>query len=404
MAVIPPMFKNPANNDDILIIYTPAIPVDLVQLKFFKSNGYKVFKRSQVLGEISRKFKTIAIGGSHGKTTISAMITEIFRKSNQRCSAFIGGISKTIESNLLYTPESDWAIIEADEFDRSFLFLHPDIALVSSMDPDHLDVYGDKDQLSESFRSFLNLLDENGIAIIKEGLELIVPTSKKLKVKYYGLDAAKDYFASNIRQVGLNYHFDLNTPGGLIKDIKTAIPGWINIENAVGASAVCLEAGLSEKWVREGISSFQGIRRRFDVRIFSSKMVYIDDYAHHPKEIRSFLRSIKKLFPTKKITGIFQPHLFSRTRDFALEFGRELSILDELILLDIYPAREQAMEGVTSQLILDAVEIKDKCLQTKEELISRLDGENLEVIVTMGAGDIDQLVNPIEEYLNKYAS
>ncbi len=401
---IPLRFRDQSHRGDTIIIFTPAIPADAIQLKYFLDNGYQVYKRSQVLGEISSQYKTIAIGGSHGKTTISAMVTEIFRRSSLGCSAFLGGISKNFESNLFYTPDSEWAVIEADEFDRSFLSLHPHMALVTSIDSDHLDIYGDRDHLRQSFGAFLDRLDKNGVVVLKEGLNSIIPASKKLEVKYYGLDSGRDYFATNIRQDGLYYHFDLMTPGGLIKDFETAVPGWINIENAVGAAAISVEAGLSEQLIREGIAGFQGIQRRFDVRILGTKVVYIDDYAHHPIEIKLFLKSVKMLFPGKKLTGIFQPHLFSRTQDFAIDFGHELSVLSELILLDIYPAREKPILGVSSQLILDATEIDKKCLISKQDLIPSLGERNLEVVLTMGAGDIDQLVAPIENYLFDYAS
>jgi len=401
---IPETYKDLNEIESVLIIYTPAVPADSVQLRFFQEKGYHVYKRSQVLGEISRQYKAIAVGGSHGKTTISAMIAEIFRISDKGCSAFLGGISKGLDSNLLLTVNSDWAVFEADEFDRSFLFLYPDFALVTSMDSDHLDIYGDTDQLRDSFEAFLNRLEENGTAVLKEGLQSIVPASKMLNVKYYELDSVTDYYAINIEQNGLFYCFDLHTPRGIVKGLVTAVPGWINIENAVGAAAISLEAGVTELDIRKGIANFQGIRRRFDVRIMSPEIVYIDDYAHHPNEIRSFLISIKKLFPDKKITGVFQPHLFTRTRDLAKEFGLELSLLDELILLDIYPARERAIEGVSAGLIYDEVEMESKSLHSKETLLKVLEERDLQVLVTMGAGDIDQLVDPIENYLSAYVA
>ncbi len=401
---IPERFLDSTMKDSILIIYTPAIPKNSIQLNYFFDNNFYIQKRAEVLGEISKAYKTLAISGSHGKTTISAMVAEVFRAGSIEGSAFLGGISKNINSNLLLGVGSNLAVMEADEFDKSFLFLHPDLALVSSMDPDHLDIYGDTDHLRNSFEAFLKLLPETGTAIIKEGLDHILPAGSKLRVKFYGLESGRDYHAENISLRDLSYVFDLMTPTGLQKGFRTAVPGWINIENAIGAAAICLEAGIPVEIVRKGISSFNGIKRRFDLRLRSENLVYIDDYAHHPNEIKSFLISVSKLFPGKKITGVFQPHLFSRTRDFAQEFGKELSILDELILLDIYPAREEPMEGVTSGLILDEVDLQEKELVSKEELLKKIGNRKPEVLVTMGAGDIDQLVKPIEELLGKYAS
>ena len=401
---IPVRFFDSAMKDSILIIYTPAIPENSIQLNYFFDNSFCTVKRAEVLGEISKAYKTLAISGSHGKTTISAMVAEVFRAGSIKGSAFLGGISKNINSNLLLRVGSNLAVMEADEFDKSFLFLHPDLALVSSMDPDHLDIYGDTDHLRNSFEAFLKLLPEAGIAIIKEGLDHIIPTDSNICVKFYGLESGRDYHAESISLHDLSYEFDLMTPSGLQKGFCTAVPGWINIENAIGAAAICLETGIPVEIVRKGISSFNGIKRRFDLRLRSEKLVYIDDYAHHPNEIKSFLASVSKLFPGKKITGVFQPHLFSRTRDFAQEFGKELSKLDELILLDIYPAREEPMEGVTSGLILDEVDLQEKELVSKEELLKKIENRKPEVLVTMGAGDIDQLVKPIEELLGKYAS
>jgi len=401
---IPPDYTDPGLKDGILVIYTPAVPQDSLQLLFFRENGYNIYKRSQVLGHLSGQFKTIAVGGSHGKTTVSAMTAEIFRRSGEGCSAFLGGISKNVNSNLIYNPVSQWAVIEADEFDRSFLTLKPHIAIVTSTDPDHLDIYGDQHSHSLGFMSFLDLLDVGGTAIIKEGLNSIVPHTKNLNVKYYGLESGRDYSAVNINKLGLLYEFDLQTPYGLIRRIKTGVSGWINIENAVGAAAVSLEAGISEQFIREGISGFKGINRRFDIRVNNEAVVYIDDYAHHPGEIRSFILSVRKLFPGKRITGVFQPHLYSRTKDFAAEFGRELSKLDELILLEIYPARENPIAGVSSGIILDAADIAGKCIVQRTKLIDCLRYKKLEVLVTMGAGDIDQLVEPIEKFLLSHAS
>ena len=356
-----------------------------------------------MLGKISKSYSTIAIGGSHGKTTISAMVTESFRLSSKGCSAFLGGISKNINSNLLLMPSSKWAVMEADEFDKSFLKLYPDIALVSSADPDHLDIYGDQRHLRETFSSFVDRLPPGGTAVIKKGLNSIIPAAKVLKVRTYSLEEKADYYAVHIKQDGLYYSFDILFPGGLIEGCKTSVPGWINIENAIGAAAICKEAGLSIEEIKNGIESFKGIKRRFDIRINKRGLCFIDDYAHHPKEIKSLIDSIKRMFPGKKIAGIFQPHLFSRTRDFAEEFAFELSRLDEVILLNIYPAREEPIEGVTSELIYNKLKCR-KRLTTKELLLEKIDSLLADVVLTIGAGDIDRLVEPLEKKLLEYAS
>ena len=401
---IPETFRMPPETGECLVVYTPAIPSDNEQFMFFRNNGYDCFKRSQILGEISKEYNTIAVGGSHGKTTVSAMIAEVLRNSKLGCSAFLGGVSKNLGSNFIMNYESGWAVMEADEFDRSFLYLHPKMLVVTSMDPDHLDIYGDASNLKKSFTGFMDRLPENGIALVKEGLDDIVPPGKTLNVRFYGMESGRDYRAVNIQAYGIFYRFDLATPSGYIPDLITGVPGWLNVENAVAASSICCEAGVDEDSIRTGISGFRGIQRRFDLRISNDKITYIDDYAHHPKEISSFIESLRKLFPDKAITGIFQPHLFTRTKDFAREFGEELGKLDELILLDIYPAREKPIEGVSSELILDEVSLEKKRICKKDELIRVLDSEQREIVVTMGAGDIGLLVEQLENHFIGYAS
>ncbi len=384
-----------------LIIYTPAIPPAHAELQYFRSAAYTLMKRAQVLGLISRAYATIAIAGSHGKSTLSSMVAQLFQETPIGCSAFLGAISKNFNSNLVISTTSPWAVMEADEFDRSFLHLDPTLALVTSMDPDHLDVYGAHDQLKLSFTEFLGKVKHQATVIIKYGLDLIPPPENHLTVLSYGFDESADYHPMNILPDGMGYSFDLVTPSETIPSCKTSIPGWINIENAVGAAAICLEAGLSAEQIQYGLPSFTGVKRRFDIRFNKNTKLYIDDYAHHPKEIKALCESIRKWFPEKKILGIFQPHLFSRTRDFATEFADELSKLDELILMDIYPAREEPIAGVTSKLIADQLSITAKGILGKKEILNLVKELDWDVLLSIGAGDIDTLVQPIEDALNE---
>ena len=383
-----------------LIIYTPAVPDSHKQMSHFRNSGYTLMKRAEVLGLISQNYDTIAVAGSHGKSTISSMLAAIFNESAAGCSAFLGAISKNLDSNLSLSENSTWAVMEADEFDRSFLHLKPSMALVTSMDPDHLDIYGAGDKLKESFVDFLGKLKEAGTIIIKEGLDLMPPPEKQSKVLRYGLNNRADYYAKNLEQMMLGYSFDLVIPSAILKDIAIQIPGWINVENAVGAAALCLEAGLSADVVRRGLWNFKGVKRRFDVRYNKAGKIYIDDYAHHPKEIKALCQSIRKLFPGKKVVGVFQPHLFSRTRDFASDFANELSVLDDVALMPVYPAREEPIPGVNAEMILDKLSIKNKGILTGDEVKAFAAEADWDIFLTIGAGDIDRLVEPIVEVLN----
>lgn len=397
---IPSAYLDAENKKSTLVIFTPAVPDLHSELTYFKSAAYTVLKRAQVLGLITKEYKSLAVAGSHGKSTLSAMIATIFHETPMGCSAFLGAVSKNFNSNLVLSELSKWAVMEADEFDRSFLHLEPSMALVTSMDPDHLDVYGGDDQLKQSFIEFLGKVKHHSIVLILYGLDLYPPKENNLRVKYYGFDERADYYPSNIQSLGFGYSFDLNTPEGVIKEMKTSVVGWINIENAVGAAAMCLEAGLSDDHVRAGIENFEGVKRRFDIRYNKNGKIYIDDYAHHPKEIKALLSSIRKLFPTQRILGVFQPHLFSRTKDFAKDFAQELSELDELILMDIYPAREEPIQGVSSKLIQKEI-ITDKVkIVKRENVLQAIKNSSWDVLLTIGAGDIDRLVSPIERMLN----
>ncbi len=395
--LIPSDFKNPANT---LVIYTPAIPDDHRQLNYFRKEGFEIIKRAKALGEISKSYHTIGVAGTHGKTTISTMSTHLLNSSEQKANGFLGGISKNYNSNLVLSKNSNIVVMEADEFDRSFLNLYPDMALISSMDADHLDIYEKKESLHNSFFEYINQIKSGGTLIQKFGL----PFNNRQDIRYltYSLDNAQsDYHAQNIALENGLYRFDLQTPKGLIPNLKLGVPGKVNLENAVGASAVALENGLSNQALKEALECYSGVKRRFDYRLLSENLIYIDDYAHHPEELKAFISSVRAIYPDKNICGIFQPHLYSRTQDFAPEFAQALSALDELILLDIYPARELPIEGVTSKIIFDKVKLGRKALCSKSEVIELLKTRKIEVLLTLGAGDIDTLVEPIENFLKE---
>ena len=387
--------KIPKNID--FVVYTPAIPTEHQELIYFRQNNFSIYKRSQVLGLITQNSKGIGISGTHGKTTISTMTAHLLKQSTIDCSAFLGGISKNYNNNLLLSEKSDFVVIEADEFDRSFLQLHPYIAVVSSIDADHLDIYGDKNQLKLSFEDYISQIQKGGKLIVKQGLNLKIP--KNIDVYTYSLNEKSDFHADNIKIINGYYYFDFVYPDGIFKEIKMGYPGLHNIENAIAAISIAYITGVSENEMRNAMASFEGVNRRFDFRIRTENLVYIDDYAHHPEELKACINSVRNLFKNKKITGIFQPHLFSRTRDFADEFAKSLELLDEVILLDIYPARELPIEGITSKMLLDKINLKNKFLIQKSEILNFLKTKPLEILLTLGAGDIDQLVEPIENML-----
>ncbi|MCR4865068.1 MAG: UDP-N-acetylmuramate--L-alanine ligase [Bacteroidales bacterium] len=389
----------PEDIKDTLVVYTPAIPEDLQELVTVHRKGYKVVKRSRMLGEITDGQVCLAVSGTHGKTTTSTLAAHILTQSGEGCSAFLGGISKNYGTNLLMSA-NDVVVAEADEFDRSFLQLHPEIAVVTAMDADHLDIYGDLEHVQEAFRNFASQV--SGAVIKKIGLPLgKEDTSAKLYT--YSLDNPQaDFYASGIRlQPDGHFVFDLNHPGGAIKDIRLGTLGWVNVENCVAASAVCLLHGTKPEHIRSAAESFQGVRRRLDVHVNRPGLTYIDDYAHHPAELATAISSLKQIFPNRTLTGVFQPHLYTRTRDLAIGFATSLSLLDELILLDIYPAREEPIEGVTSEIIFKDVTCHVKRMMHKEDLLDYLASRDLDVLATFGAGDIDRLVQPITEMLEQ---
>lgn len=386
------------DNNNTLIVYTPAIPTDSKEMAFFKENHFEIQKRAQVLGIITKSSKALCCAGTHGKTTTSSMLAHILKQSHLDCNAFLGGILKNYGSNLMLSDKSAYTVIEADEYDRSFHWLHPYMALITSVDPDHLDIYGTEDEYLKSFEKFTTLIQAGGTLVIKHNIKLLPQVNKDVRVYTYSIDKG-DFRAENIKIGNGEIRFDFVTPTETIDNIQLGVPVKINIENSVGAMALAYLNGVTADKLRHAIATFQGAKRRFDFLLKTDKLVMIDDYAHHPQELAASITSVKELYPDKKITGIFQPHLYSRTRDFAPEFARSLSLLDELILLDIYPAREKPIEGITSQIIFDKVTCK-KTLCRKEDLLPLLDKKNdIEVLLTIGAGDIDQLLEPIKEIL-----
>lgn len=389
----------PGDVNDTLVIYTPAVPDDMGELVYARAHGYHVLKRSQMLGELTRGETCLAVAGTHGKTTTSTLVAHILTESGMGCSAFLGGISRNYGTNMLVS-ETPTVVVEADEFDRSFLQLHPAIAAITAMDADHLDIYGDLEHVQEAFRQFASQVSET--LILKLGL----PVSEEdthAKIFTYHLDAAAaDFHCSNLTlDADGHYSYDLVYPGGVLSDIRVGAIGKVNVENSIAAAAICLCYGLDAQKVRHAIGSFEGARRRLELHFNSGGVTYIDDYAHHPAELASAISSIKGIFPERKITGIFQPHLYTRTRDFAPEFARALSLLDKLILLDIYPAREEPLPGVTSEIIFKDVTCPEKVLLTKAELMPYLEHEDIDVLVTLGAGDIDRFVPQITGMLEK---
>jgi len=382
-----------------LVIYTPAIPSNHSELAYFKRNFYPVQKRAAILGAISKQKKCIAMAGTHGKTTTSSMISFVLRHGGIDCSAFLGGIVKNYESNFVFG-KSEWMVVEADEYDRSFLHLDPEIAIISSVDPDHLDIYQKKDLMIGGFRDFVQKINEGGSLLKAHSIEQELNSGEKVNAETYGIEEGV-YAAKEIKVKDGAFVFDAHYPGGKIEAVKVQMAGRHNIENAMAAIAVAKKLGIENENIKNAFAEFKGIQRRFDIRINNHKQVYIDDYAHHPSELNAAIGAAKELFPKRKITGIFQPHLYSRTRDFADGFACALDALDELIILPIYPAREVPIKGVTSAMILNKMQSEHKVLKQKEELIPYLKANEFEILLTLGAGDIDVFVPQIEELLRK---
>lgn len=399
VALIPYQYKSGANN--VLVIYTPAVPADHSELQYYRSNGYKVVKRSAVLGLIAKSKHTLAVAGTHGKTTTSTLLAHLLTVAGSGCTAFLGGISKNYHTNLLLS-KSDYLVAEADEFDRSFLQLFPQAAVITSADADHLDIYGTDDEIKKAFAEFASQVEPNGMLVVKKVVNIKLP-DKGQKIYRYAYNEPCDFYAGNIVPLGDgHFKFDIHTPNDVITDCTLGIPGWINIENAVAATALALSVGAEKSRLKDALASFAGVERRFDVQLNTPALTYIDDYAHHPEELKAALSSIRQMFPHRKLTAIFQPHLYTRTRDFYPEFAKSLSVADEIILLDIYPARELPIEGITSQIIYDSIANSNKLLCQKKDLLETIQNKkDIDVLVTLGAGDIDRLVKPITAILKR---
>ncbi len=393
----------PKNVEETLVVYTPAIPKDMGELVYVQNNGYRVIKRSRMLGEIAQGQSCLAVSGTHGKTTTSTLLAHIFTQSGVGCSAFLGGISKNYDTNLLIS-ENPVIVAEADEFDRSFLQLFPTIAVITAMDADHLDIYNDLDAYQQAFRDFAAQVKNTVIA--KYGLPISENDTKAKLLRYSYNDPRADFYGANQRVDECGYfHFDIVWPKGIVKDVKCGVPGWVNAENSVAAAAIALTHGVDPEAVKAAIGTFQGVKRRFDIHFNEPGCSYIDDYAHHPNEISSAISSMRDIFPGRKLTAVFQPHLYTRTRDFAPEFAQALSAVDKLILLDIYPAREEPIPGVTSEIIFKDVTAPEKVLIRKDELLDYLANEPIDTLITFGAGNVDRLIGPITEMLReRYAN
>ncbi len=388
--------------ENVLIVVTPAIPKDHKEYNYFLQNGFTVMKRSEVLGIITQNTFTLAVAGTHGKTTTSSILAHILKSANKDCSAFLGGITRNYNSNFLLSENINGigpTVVEADEYDRSFLTLHPTISIITSVDADHLDIYSEHKYLKESFEMFASQTKNNGAIISKKGLDFKLPINESVKKYSYSLREHADFYGSNIRIENGNYIFDLVSAIENINEIHFSFPGLHNTENAIAAIAAAQIYGVNSIEIKKALSTFLGVKRRFDYRLKSENIVFIDDYAHHPEELKACINSVKELYPSKKIIGIFQPHLFSRTRDFADEFAQSLDLLDETILLEIYPARELPIEGVTSSLLLGKMKSKNKSICNNAMLTELILSKSPEVLLTLGAGDIDKLVEPLENAL-----
>jgi len=396
---IPNEIKN--NSLESLIVITPAIPKESIELNFFLQNNYTLIKRAAILGEITKGANTIAVAGTHGKTTTSTLVAHLIKEGEVDCSAFLGGISSNFNSNLLIGKDN-CVVVEADEYDRSFLTLSPSTAIVTSVDPDHLDIYHEHKNLKESFELFTEKILANGNLIVKLNLDFTTRENNSAKKYTYSIGGKSDFFASDIQLIDGLYLFTLNTPSAKIENLELGMAGLHNLENAIAASAAALLNGISSENLKNGLKTFRGVKRRFEYIFRNQKLVYLDDYAHHPEELLKCIESVKTIFPNKKITGIFQPHLFSRTRDFMDDFAKSLSMLDKCILLDIYPAREIPIPGITSDLLLAKITSPVKEKMYLNTIVNELDFFDTEVLLTLGAGDIDTIVEPLKQALINY--
>lgn len=396
VALIPEVFLNPATT---LIVYTPAIPAEHKELTYFREHNFEIQKRAQVLGMITQTERGLCVAGTHGKTTTSTMAAFLLDNSHVKCNAFLGGISKNYGTNLLVSDQSDFVVIEADEFDRSFHWLTPYATVITATDSDHLDIYGTHEAYLESFRKYTSLIRPDGYLIIKKGIDLQPDVKEGVTVYTYS-DKEGDFHAENIRIGNGEIFFDFISPLGNIKDVQLGVPVYVNIENGIAAMALAQIGGATAEEIKAAMPQSKGVDRRFDFKLKNDHIVFLSDYAHHPAEIKQSVSSLRMLYPDKKLTAIFQPHLYTRTRDFYKDFADSLSLLDEVILLDIYPARELPIEGVTSKLIYDNLRPGiEKTMCHKEDLIELLKTKKIEVLITLGAGDVDNYVTPIYELL-----
>lgn len=395
---IPADFKA---KESTLIVYTPAIPASHTEFTWFRNNGFTIQKRSQVLGMLTRSGKGLCVAGTHGKTTTSTMAAHLLHQSHVECNAFLGGISKNYGTNLLLSDKSEYVVIEADEFDRSFHWLTPFATVITATDADHLDIYGTKEAYLESFSHYTSLIQPGGALIMREGIELDPQLQEGVTLYTYSRESG-NFHAENVRIGNGEIFFDYISPLGNIKDIQLGVPVAINIENGIAAMALAQLSGVNNDEIKQAMATFRGVDRRFDFKIKNDKVVFLSDYAHHPEEIKQSILSMRALYNDKKLTAVFQPHLYTRTRDFYQEFADSLSLLDEVILTEIYPARELPIEGVSSQLIYDHLRPGiEKCICRKEDIIQVLKEKKIEVLITLGAGDIDNYVPQICDLLNK---
>lgn len=389
------------DKESTLVVFTPAIPNTHSELSYFRNNGFEIMKRAQVLGIITKSSRGLCVAGTHGKTTTSSMLAHLLKQSHVDCNAFLGGILKNYNSNLMLSDKSDLTVVEADEYDRSFHWLSPYMAVITAVDPDHLDIYGTEDAYRESFEHFTSLIRSGGVLLLKKGVNIKPRLNENVRMYTYSASDGGDFHAKNIRIGNGEIIFDFYGPEVEIKDVSLGVPVKINIENGVAAMALAFLNGVTEEEIRKGMASFEGPARRFDFHLKKDDIVLLDDYAHHPAELKASIVSVKELYAGKRITGIFQPHLYSRTRDFASDFASSLSLLDELVLLDIYPAREEPIPGITSEIIFKDVTISDKHLIKKEELLDYIKSNlsTFEVVVMLGAGNIDRLIEPVKQIL-----
>ena len=388
--------------EEILIIYTPAVPKEHTELVYLQDKGYKLQKRAWVLGEITKQFKTIAIAGTHGKTTTTTIVTHILKTAGINCFAFLGGISQNYHTNLLLGDASDkdaFVVVEADEYDRSFLTLHPFISVITSVDEDHLDIYGDKSEMHKTYTQFATQVQKDGFLIVKKNVDNDLNLNVKRLI--YSLNLDTEYSADSIHISDGEFCYNIKSPIESVSHVSIGLPGLHNVENSIAAVAVAQQLGIKGEVINKALRSFKGVKRRFDYRVKSKSLVYIDDYAHHPEELKAAINASKQLYPDKKVTGIFQPHLFSRTRDFADAFAESLDLLDVCVLLEIYPAREKPIEGINSQMLLDKMKCKEKYLVKKENVLEFLRTHPPQVLMTLGAGDIDTLIEPITKLLTE---